>query len=296
VLEVDDEGDIARAGAAPHSSREPAATAEPTFTVIIAVRNGAASLQRALDSVFEQTYPRIELVVMDGGSTDGTQAILEHNDARIAYWESAPDRGVCHAWNKALTYATGDWISFLGADDRYHDPQVFEAVAAALPDGTTGPRVVYGKLARLKADGWVYHRGGRPWKQRRKKFRQGEMIPHPSTFHHRSVFEERGGFDEGFAIAGDYEFLLRELPQRKPRFVPVLVADMSPGGLSNRPSTAGRMAKEVYRARYMHHIVKVPPWCSPRLAAQLGQVWLDRHVRPRLRSRTGAPGSNPQHE
>ena len=104
----------------------------PRITVIIAVRNGAATLQRALDSVFEQTYADTELIVMDGASTDATPAIVERNAARIGYWVSEPDTGIYDAWNKALGHVTGDWICFLGADDRLHAPDVLERVAAAL--------------------------------------------------------------------------------------------------------------------------------------------------------------------
>ncbi len=104
----------------------------PRISVIIAVRNGAGTLQRALDSVFEQTYDDIELIVMDGASSDGTQAILERNAARIAYWRSEPDGGIYQAWNKALDHVTGDWICFLGADDRFHASDIVASVAAAL--------------------------------------------------------------------------------------------------------------------------------------------------------------------
>ena len=90
----------------------------PRISVVIAVYNGAQTIQRALDSIFEQTYRDLEVVVIDGGSTDGTQAILEHNASQIAYWVSEPDRGVYNAWNKALDHVTGDWVCFLGADDR----------------------------------------------------------------------------------------------------------------------------------------------------------------------------------
>jgi glycosyltransferase involved in cell wall biosynthesis len=268
--------------------RDPAPAAlagdrRPTFSVVIAVFNGAGTLQRALDSVFDQSYPGWEIVVMDGGSTDGTQAILERNADRIAYWESAPDRGICHAWNKALDHVTGDWICFLGADDRYHDADVFARIAEALPAPEADTRIVYGQLARIKGDGWVQHRGGKPWTRRhRRRFAKGEMIPHPSTFHRRSIFDERGRFDERFKIAGDYEWLLRELLARDPAFVRVVVVDMAPGGLSNRPSTALRMAREVYLARYLNGRVRTPPWRSSRLWRQLARIWLDRYVAPRV--------------
>ena len=255
----------------------------PRFSVIIAVRNGAKALQRALDSVFEQTYEDVEVIVMDGASTDGTQTILEHNRARIAYWRSEPDGGIYQAWNKALDHVTGDWICFLGADDRYHGPEVLAGIAAALAGDEAGHRVAYGNLDKVHADGSIYHAKGAPWTPgRRRRFRRGEMIPHPATFHHRSLFELHGRFDERFRIAGDFEFLLRELLDHDPLFVPVLVVDMSAGGLSDRPSNRYRVAREVYRARYMHGIASEPPWRSRRLLWQLGQIWVARHITPRI--------------
>ncbi len=67
---------------------------QPLISVIVAVYNGAKTLQHCIDSVANQAYPHKELIIMDGGSTDGTVDILEANDDRIGYWESKPDRGI----------------------------------------------------------------------------------------------------------------------------------------------------------------------------------------------------------
>jgi glycosyltransferase involved in cell wall biosynthesis len=255
----------------------------PRITVIIAVRNGARTLQAALDSVFGQTYDGVELVVMDGASTDGTPAILEHNSARIAFWASEPDHGIFDAWNKALGQATGDWICFLGADDWLHASDVMASVADALVADAGEHRVAFGDLDRYRSNGTISHRRHRPWSAaRRRRFRRGEMIPHPSTFHHRSLFDVHGPFDVTFAIAGDFEFLLRELLDHDPLYIPVVVTDMGAGGVSERPGMKAVVAREVYRARYMHGIVKTPPWRSPRLQAHLGRLWVAQHVTPRL--------------
>jgi glycosyltransferase involved in cell wall biosynthesis len=258
----------------------------PTFTVIVAVRNGASSLQRALDSIIGQTHDSIQIVVMDGASTDGTQAILERNAERIGYWESEPDRGVYHAWNKALDHATGDWISFLGADDRYHDPGVLARIAVALAADLGRHRVAYGYLDKTRLDGSVVRSTIGPWtEEQRKRFRRAVMIPHPATFHHRSLFENHGPFDESFRIAGDYEFLLRELLTADALFIPELIVDMAGGGLSDLPRYEYLLQREVYRARYMHGIVTAPPWRSGPLYRRLGSVWL-KHVFGRRAART----------
>ena len=253
-------------------------TSLPTFTVIVAVRNGATTLQRALDSIVEQTCDGVEIVVMDGGSTDGTQAILERNAEHIGYWESKPDRGVYHAWNKGLDHATGDWISFLGSDDRFHDPGVLARIAAVLAADGGRHRVAYGYLDKTRLDGTVVRSTIGPWTDdQRKRFRRGVMIPHPATFHHRSLFERHGRFDESFRIAGDFEFLLRELLTDDALFIPELIVDMAGGGLSDLPKNDYLVQREVYRARYMHGIVKAPPWRSGALYRRFGMIWV-RHT------------------
>ena len=86
----------------------------PLLTIIVAVFNGAKTLERCIDSVVQQTWPYKELIIMDGGSTDGTVDLLKRYDSKIKYWESRPDRGIYHAWNKALDHAEGEWICFIG--------------------------------------------------------------------------------------------------------------------------------------------------------------------------------------
>ncbi len=87
------------------------------ITVIVVTYNAAQTLQICLDSIFAQRYPAIQLVVVDGNSTDGTRELLNHNSQQIAYWVSEPDAGIYDAMNKALKQAKGSWIYFLGSDD-----------------------------------------------------------------------------------------------------------------------------------------------------------------------------------
>ncbi len=210
---------------------------------------------------------------MDGASTDGTPAIVERNATRIGFWVSEPDTGIYDAWNKALGHVTGDWICFLGADDRLHAPDVLERVAAALIADGGEHRVAFGDLDRYLLSGAVSERRYQPWAGgRRRRFRRGEMIPHPATFHHRSLFDDYGPFDARFAIAGDYEFLLRELLAHDPLHIPVVITDMGAGGVSERPAMRYVLTREVYRARYMHGIVKTPPWRSPQLYRASGGI------------------------
>jgi glycosyltransferase involved in cell wall biosynthesis len=89
----------------------------PKISIIIATLNVAKTLQTCLDSIFKLAYPAIEIVIMDGSSTDNTIDILKQNDKKISFWKSEPDEGIYYAMNKALEHITGQWVYFMGADD-----------------------------------------------------------------------------------------------------------------------------------------------------------------------------------
>lgn len=89
----------------------------PVLSVIIVVYNAEDTLEQSLLSVVKQTYQNIQLIVIDGGSKDGTVDIIKRYDDQLFYWVSEPDKGIYDAMNKALDVATGDWVYFLGAGD-----------------------------------------------------------------------------------------------------------------------------------------------------------------------------------
>lgn len=198
-------------------------------SVIVAVFNGVHTLQRCIDSVVAQGGSDVELIIVDGGSTDGTKELVEANAAKLAHWESRKDRGVYHAWNKALSRATGSWISFLGADDAYaSDDAVAALVGAASPDSN----LVFGKVDLIDRDGAVVGTLGVAWEWEQMKRRQ--TVAHPGSLQARALFEQLGPFSEHYAIAGDYEFLLRVGRAARPAFIDRVVVRFSNDGLSTQ--------------------------------------------------------------
>src|SRR5262245_53834223 len=159
------------------------------ISVIVAVYNGAATLRQCIDSVANQTYPNRELIVIDGGSTDGTVQILEENASKLTYWESSPDRGIYDAWNKGLDRARGDWICFLGADDYLWSDTVMERIEPHLRAAAPA-RVVYGRVAVVNKASEVSRYDGIPWEEARRAFEHTMTIPHPGLLHHRVLFAE----------------------------------------------------------------------------------------------------------
>lgn len=225
----------------------------PLISIIIAVFNGDTTLQQCIDSVAQQTYPNKELIIIDGGSQDGTVDVLRVNQEKIAYWISEPDRGIYNAWNKGLVQTKGEWICFLGADDYFWDARVLECMARQLEKIPAGIRVAYGRLMIVNAHGESLYPIGESWQKVKERFKQVMCIPHTSTMHRRSLFEQHGKFDESFRIAGDYELLLRELKSADAFFIQnCIVAAMRVGGISSVPANSLLVLRETRRATRMH--------------------------------------------
>ncbi len=231
---------------------------DPFISIIVSVLNGAKTLERCIDSVSGQTYARKQLIVMDGGSTDSTVELIKANEGKITYWESARDRGIYHAWNKALKQATGEWIHFLGADDYFWSHDVLERMSVHLKSAAPKVRVVYGRVALVNDRGHLLEIVGQPWESVGRRFLQYPVVPHQGVFHHRDLFSH-GGFDEAFSIAGDYELLLRELRQGEAWFVPhIVVAGRQLGGVSSSPLRTLTVLREIACARRKHRIPGIP--------------------------------------
>lgn len=261
-------------------------TSKPLISVIVAVYNGAKTLQHCIDSVSNQTYLNKELIIIDGCSTDGTIDILMTNNDKIAYWKSEPDNGIYHAWNKALGHASGDWICFLGSDDYLWRRSVFEEIMPHMIKAESqGIRMVYGQVARVTEDDEISCVDGYSWEYTWRSIIIDGIctFTHQGMFHHRSLFELYGRFDESFQIAGDYELLIRAFKEGGDAYFinGLIVAGMQTGGVT---SNCIKLVKETARARQNNRLrVITIPWlisyawaiCYPFLNYMIG----DRNVR-----------------
>jgi glycosyltransferase involved in cell wall biosynthesis len=225
----------------------------PLISIIIAVYNGAKTLQQCIDSVAQQSYPNKELIIIDGGSRDGTVGLLEANNNQINYWISEPDRGIYNAWNKGLAQATGEWICFLGADDFFWESEALARMGVALKNVPPEVRLAYSRIMLFTVDGKQLFPVGESWEKMKTLFNQGMCLPHQGVIHRRSLFEQNGNFDESFRIGGDYELMLRELKSAEAKFIPDIIAvAMRQGGLSSNPSSTVEAMRDIRRAQKMH--------------------------------------------
>jgi glycosyltransferase involved in cell wall biosynthesis len=196
--------------------------------------------------------------------------LLEKNHSKFSYWISEPDCGIYHAWNKGLEQAHGEWICFLGADDYFWDTQVLAQTSERLGELSANINVAYGQIMLVSHDGKIIHALGEPWENVRERFKQAMSIPHQGTMHRRSLFERHGKFDESFRIAGDYEFLLRELKSAEAYFIPgvIITAMRQGGGISSNPDNSLVVLRESRRAQRKNGL-RFPGWIWLAAVARL---------------------------
>jgi glycosyltransferase involved in cell wall biosynthesis len=231
----------------------------PLITIIVAVFNGAKTLERCISSFIHQTYPYKELIIMDGGSADGSVELLQRYDSNIKYWESKPDKGVYHAWNKALEHAEGEWICFIGSDDFFISNDVLSNVAPKLKDAKfNGTKYAFGKVA------YFSHKNNKILEYENdskslKRLRKGRPLFHSGSFHYKTLFEKNNKFNESYKIAADFELILRELKDNEAFYFEDIVICMGVGGLSYDLSYREKMIKEGFVA-WQSNKMPTLPW------------------------------------
>lgn len=173
------------------------------ISIIMAVYNAESTIEQALESVIKQSHKDTELIIIDGGSNDGTISVIEQYQDKIAYWSSEPDRGVYDAMNKGIQRASGDIIAFLNSDDWYEE-SALETVNHCFSDHSVD--VVAGKVNyfikdKLFASGMPLYEG--------KDIHLEMIYNHQSMFVKKELFDAVGNFNTKYKITADYEWTLK---------------------------------------------------------------------------------------
>lgn len=205
------------------------------ISVVTVAFNAAATIGDTLRSVAAQGHGEVEHIIIDGGSSDGTAAIVAAHARPGSIFVSEPDKGLYDAMNKGVARATGDVVGFLNADDffcRTDALRIVAAGAAANGDAAAvsgGVAIVAARdIARLRR---AYPaRPFAPW-----MLRFGHMPPHPGFYARRTAFDRVGPFDPAIRIGADFDWMLRFYLRERLAAAPVdaTLVTLRDGGVSN---------------------------------------------------------------
>ncbi len=220
----------------------------PLVSCVMASKNSQNNIKRAIESVKNQTYKNIEIIVIDGGSEDKTIEILENSD--VDYWISEKDSGIYEALNKGIMLSCGEWIFFLGSDDFIlpHSIEKYMRFLLKLEkenqssqkieiEFASSKMLILSELKFLNLKVKIEEIYGKEWKW--DEFKRYMSVAHPGALHRRALFKEVGLFDINYKIAGDYELLLRKKEKLKAVFLDEVSVIMSGEGISRKKPFVG---------------------------------------------------------
>ena len=179
----------------------------PLVSIVTPSYMQARFLESTIRSVLEQDYPRLEYIIVDGGSTDGSVDIIQRYADRLAWWVSEKDKGQTDAINKGFTHAKGDILAWLNSDDTYQPHAITEAVQFLQNHPDAG--MVYGDTNFIDENGRTIGRFPAAQTDLRR-LRQGYVhIPQQASFWRANLWKQVGPLDPSFYFAMDYDLWVR---------------------------------------------------------------------------------------
>jgi glycosyltransferase involved in cell wall biosynthesis len=181
--------------------------AMPTVSIITPSFNQARYLEATIQSVLTQDYPRIEYIIVDGGSTDGSADVIQKYADKLAWWVSEKDKGQTDAINKGFARATGQILAWLNSDDTYEAGAVGKAVKYFIEHPEVG--MVYADCNFINENGNVIGKFGAAQTDYRR-LREGYVhIPQQTMFFRAELWQQVGPLDPSFYFAMDYDLWTR---------------------------------------------------------------------------------------
>lgn len=258
----------------------------PKITVITVCYNAAPEIEETLDSILGQTATGdMEVIVIDGGSTDGTVEKIRKYESRLARFISEPDKGIYNAMNKGIALSTGEYVNFMNSGDRFFNSDVVADVITEIDGMAERPDVIYGATVFRYPDGYA------------GQLSDISLMPDHMGACHQSVFVDgdmirKQPFDETFRISADFE-LLHRLYLRGARFAEVkkYVAVYNFDGVSG--AWKGQMRGVAERRRVRGDMTSPILCWADVVRAKAGNV--RRYIGRRLRRLLGLPVKNVCH-
>lgn len=198
-------------------------------SLVLTTYNSKENFIKTYDSIQKQNYPNIEIVVVDGASTDGTKEEIEKRalENPKLIWISEKDTGIYNAMNKGLHMANGQIIAFFN-DEFLMDNAVEQYVTIIEKSGLEG---AHSDLVYKGMNGEII----RTWKMGEGTIQKGWLPGHPTLYLKRAVYDKYGAYNEKYRCAGDYEFMVRILKDKQVQlaYIPQTLISMFYGGTSN---------------------------------------------------------------
>ena len=220
----------------------------PLVSIVTPSFNQARYLEAAIQSVLSQNYPRLEYIVVDGSSTDGSVDIIKRYESRLAWWVSEKDQGQTDAINKGFARAKGDILAWINSDDTYEP----DALSSAVKFLQTHPEIglAYGDANYIDDEGKVI--GHFPAAQTDLiRLRRGYVhIPQQAAFFRADLWRAVGPLDPSFYFAMDYDLWIRLAARSEVKYVPQTWANFRLHTSGKTISADDRCWPEMLRVHY----------------------------------------------
>jgi glycosyltransferase involved in cell wall biosynthesis len=235
-------------------------------SIITVCFNIAGTIEDTIKSVLSQDHEDIEYIVVDGASTDGTLDIIKKYKNNIAKIISEPDNGIYDAMNKGLSSSTGDIVATLNGDDIYAEKTTVSRMVEFIQNN--GLDAAYGDLVYFnRHEPGHVKRYWRPGPYKKGAFYHGWVIPHPTFFCRKEIYEKFGYFNDTLQIAADFELMLRLIEKNRIKigYLPKVIVKMGTGGKANVLRGIIKGNKEIIKSFRLNGL-RLSPWffvCKP---------------------------------
>lgn len=207
----------------------------PLISIVTVSYNTVSVIEQTILSVINQTYPNIEYIIIDGGSTDGTVDIIKKYSDKVSYWVSEPDKGIYNAMNKGIIQAHGEFLNFMNAGDTFYDKDVLSKVFSVKREEDF--------LVGIAKYGRKY------WKPIHLDFKFSEVyhglgVNHQASFIRKKLL--KNGYDENAKIIADELLFLEKVVFEGCKYLPLpyIICTYDSNGISNQKENSCKIRSE----------------------------------------------------